>query len=289
MKSKLLDDSQITRIVEEALAEDIGSGDITTLATVPPNSRGVGKFIAKQNGIVAGMEVVDLVYTYVDEGLSFLPKIQDGSSVEAGDLIGVVAGHVRSILSGERVALNFLQRMSGIATLTAKFVEAIADVNQGKTKILDTRKTVPGLRVFDKWAVRLGGGVNHRYGLDSMVLIKDNHVVASGGVREAIERCRKYLAERDLHVKIEVEVQNLDELKEVLDCGGVDFVMLDNFDLEDMKKAVEMVQGRVKVEASGGVTLETVRAVAKSGVDFISIGALTHSVKALDISLEVEI
>jgi len=288
MKSRLLDDPQIVRIVEQALAEDIGSGDITTLATVPGNMRGVGKFIAKEKGVVAGLEVLDLVFACVDEGLNFAPRVQDGSKINAGDIIALVAGHLRSILTAERVALNFLQRMSGIATLTAKFVERVADVNQGKTKILDTRKTVPGLRVLDKWAVRIGGGMNHRSGLDTMVLIKDNHIVASGGVRFAIERCKKHLAERNLQVKIEVETKNLEEVEEALACGGIDIIMLDNFNLNDMRKAVEMVQEKVQIEASGNVTLDTVRQIAETGVDFISVGALTHSVKALDISLEVE-
>lgn len=289
MKSRLLDDPHIVRIVEEALAEDIGACDITTLATVPSSIRGAGRFVAKEQGIVAGLEVVELVFARIDEGLNFSTRVQDGGKVSAGEVIGVVAGHLRGILNAERVALNFLQRMSGIATTTARYVEAVADVGQGKVKILDTRKTVPGLRFLDKWAVRLGGGMNHRLGLQTMVLVKDNHIVASGGIRLAIDRCKKYLAERNLQLKIEVETRNLDEVKEALSCGGTDIIMLDNFDLDSTRHAVQMVQGRAKIEASGKVTLDNVRQIAETGVDFISVGALTHSVKALDISLEVEI
>jgi nicotinate-nucleotide pyrophosphorylase (carboxylating) len=210
--------------------------------------------------------------------------VQDGSPVKPGLVLARIDGNAKGILRGERTALNFLQRMSGIATLTGEFVRAVAGTG---AKITDTRKTAPGLRALDKMAVRLGGGVNHRFGLDDMVLIKDNHIVAAGGIAPAVTRCRKYLAEHRIDARIEVETKNMAEVDEALSCPGVGRIMLDNFDTGEMKKAVERIGRRVEVEASGGITLATVRAVAETGVDFISVGALTHSVKALDISLEL--
>jgi nicotinate-nucleotide pyrophosphorylase (carboxylating) len=210
--------------------------------------------------------------------------VQDGSAVNPGLVLARIDGNAKGILRGERTALNFLQRMSGIATLTGRFVRAVAGTG---AKITDTRKTAPGLRALDKMAVRLGGGVNHRFGLDDMVLIKDNHIVAAGGIAAAVTRCRRYLGERRVEARIEVETKNLAEVDEALSCTGVGRIMLDNFDTGTMKKAVERIGRRVEVEASGGITLDTVRTCAETGVDFISVGALTHSVKALDISLEL--
>jgi nicotinate-nucleotide pyrophosphorylase (carboxylating) len=284
MASDILNDSRISRIVELALIEDIGLGDITTDAIVPDSLHGTGGFMCKQDGVVAGLEIAALVFQHCGPGVALSTAMEDGQQVKAGELLGRVEGEVRNILSGERTALNFLQRMSGIATLTRRYVEAISGTG---SKITDTRKTAPGLRALDKWAVRMGGGVNHRFGLDDMVLIKDNHIVAAGGITRAVEKCVSYLREEDRNVAVEVETKNTAEVGEVLRCNGVKRVMLDNFAIPEMKKAVDLIAHRLEVEASGGITLDNVRAVAETGVDFISIGALTHSVKALDISLEI--
>lgn len=283
MESNYLSDSRIGRIIENALFEDIGFGDITSESLIGEEQLGNAEFIAKESGIVSGMDVVKVLYAIVDGQISFEQSVADGALVEQGVSLGRLHGPVRSILTGERVALNFLQRMSGIATLTHKFVHAVAGT---KAKITDTRKTVPGLRSLDKKAVLDGGGVNHRFALDSMVLIKDNHIVAAGGIENAIERCRLYLRSQSIELKIEVETTTLDQVRKVIEIGGVDRIMLDNYPLEMMREAVRLIGGRFEVEASGGVTLQTVRAIAETGVDFISVGALTHSPKAMDISLE---
>jgi nicotinate-nucleotide pyrophosphorylase (carboxylating) len=270
--------SQVTSIIRRALEEDIGDGDVTTMCTVLAGAMLDGRFIAKQAGVIAGLEVVRLTFSLVDEGVRLKLQVDDGDWVEKGDVIAAVSGPGRALLSGERVALNFLQRMSGIATLTRRFVEAVKGTS---AIILDTRKTVPGLRPLDKWAVRIGGGQNHRIGLYDMVLIKDNHVAAVGGISEAVARVR----ERDQRKRpIEVEVKTLDELREALELD-LDRVMLDNMSLEEMREAVHVTRGRVPLEASGNVNLDNVAAVAATGVDYISIGMLTHSVQALDISL----
>ncbi len=284
MPSDVLNDSRISRLVELALMEDIGLGDITTDAIIPEASLGKGEFLCKQAGVVAGLEVASLVFRYCDHSVTLVPAIADGGTAQAGQVIAMIDGDARSLLRGERTALNFLQRMSGIATLTKCYVDAVVGTN---ARITDTRKTVPGLRVLDKWAVHLGGGVNHRFGLDDMVLIKDNHIVAAGGLRKAVKRCVAFLAAEALDVPIEVETRNITEVQEALECEGISRIMLDNFTTVEMKKAVELIAHRIEVEASGGITLETVRSVAETGVDFISIGALTHSVNALDISLEL--
>ena len=284
MQSEVLHDSRISRIIELALMEDIGLGDMTSDAILTGSQLARGTILAKQGGIVAGLEVAGLVFEYCDHSITLTPAVSDGSIVEEGQPIGSLDGSAKGILQGERTAVNFLQRMSGIATLTRKFVDAVAGT---RAKITDTRKTVPGLRVLDKWAVRLGGGVNHRFGLDEMILIKDNHIVAAGSIGKAIESCKNYLRQYKTVVSIEVETKNLEEVRQVLSCGQVDRIMLDNFPLTTMNDAVNLIGGRVEVEASGGITLANVRAIAETGVDFISIGALTHSVKALDISLEL--
>lgn len=285
MLSNVLNDSRVSRLIELALMEDIGMGDLTSDAIIFDSQLGRAELLCKEDGIVAGLEVVALVFQYCDHSITVTPLLADGQIVQKGQRIAKIDGSAKSILKGERTALNFLQRMSGIATTTHTYVHAIAGTD---AKIIDTRKTVPGLRVLDKWAVRLGGGFNHRFGLDDMVLIKDNHIVAAGGITQAVEKCKKYLAAEEIEAKIEVETKNLTEVQEALRCSAIHRIMLDNFQLDDMQKAVEMIAHRVEVEASGGVSLQTVRAIAETGVDFISVGALTHSVKSLDISLELE-
>ena len=284
MPNDVLNDSRIGRLVELALMEDVGLGDITTDAIVPEMKFGRGEFLCKEAGVVAGLDVAGLVFRYCDHSITVTPVVPEGDVVPAGQVIARVDGDARSILRGERTALNFLQRMSGIATLTRKYVDAVAGT---PARITDTRKTAPGLRVLDKWAVRLGGGVNHRFGLDDMVLIKDNHVVAAGGISNAIALCREFVNKEGLNVSIEVETRSLTEVRDALASGGIQRIMLDNFPLAEMRRAVELIEHRFEVEASGGVSLETVRSIADTGVDFISVGALTHSVKALDISLEL--
>jgi nicotinate-nucleotide pyrophosphorylase (carboxylating) len=279
-----ISDSRISRLVELALMEDVGLGDITSEATIAESQLGRAEILCKADGVIAGLEVASLVFTLCDHSITVSPLVQDGTSIVHGQRVAIVDGIVREILKGERTSLNFLQRMSGIATLTRQFVHAVAGT---QAKITDTRKTAPALRVFDKWAVRLGGGVNHRFGLDDMVLIKDNHIAAAGGVGPAVDRCKRYLADRHINIAIEVETKNLEEVKTVLACGGIQRVMLDNFPLDEVRKAVELIAHRVEVEASGGIRLETVRSIAETGVDFISIGALTHSARALDLSLEL--
>lgn len=284
MPSDMLNDSRISRIVELALIEDLGLGDITTEAIVPDALHGNGEFVCKQDGVVAGLEIAALVFRHCGPGVVMTPSVEEGQEIKSGQPLGRVEGEVRTILSGERTALNFLQRMSGIATLTRRYVQAVSGTN---AKITDTRKTAPGLRVLDKWAVQMGGGVNHRFGLDDMVLIKDNHIVAAGGITQAVKKCLSYLRDESRTVAIEVEARSIAEVDEVLKCTGVKRVMLDNFPIPEMKTAVVRIAHRVEVEASGGITLENVHAVAETGVDFISVGALTHSVNALDISLEI--
>lgn len=273
-------DTQIEAIVRRALEEDIGDGDVTTGCTLSPTAILKGQFIAKEAGIVAGLEVVRLTFSLLDERVEFTPHVADGAPVELGQVIATLSGPGRTLLSGERVALNFLQRMSGIATLTRRFVEAVQDT---PAVILDTRKTAPGLRLLDKWAVRLGGGQNHRFGLYDMVLIKDNHIAAVGSISQAVARVR---AGDRRGRPVEVEVKTLGELREALELE-VDRIMLDNMSLAEMVQAVRLTNGRVPLEASGNITLENVAAVAATGVNYISVGALTHSVRALDISLQL--
>jgi len=270
----------IEQIVRQALAEDIGSGDVTSNWAVSEDVWVRGDVIAKAPGIVAGLEVACEVFRTVDERIDVQTLVADGSSVGPGDILAILHGPARSVLSAERVALNFVQRMSGIATSTRRYVESVRGTN---AIILDTRKTLPGLRILDKMAVRLGGGQNHRYGLYDMVLIKDNHIAAAGGVAEAIRRVQ---AQNQSDLLVEVEVRSLDELQEALPFD-VDRILLDNMDVDQVCRAVDLTAGRVELEASGGVTLDNVAAIAATGVDYISVGALTHSVAALDISLEI--
>ena len=277
-------DGRINRLIESALMEDAGLGDVTSDAIVPEEQRSEGVFLCKEDGIVAGVEVAAAVFALCDRTVSFQPLLHDGRPASRKQVIARINGSTRGILLGERIALNFMQRMCGIATLTRRFVDAVAGTS---ARITDTRKTVPGLRVLDKWAVRIGGGVNHRFGLDDMVLIKDNHILTAGGITRAVHLCRNHLEAKGLNIPIEVETKNLDEVREVMALTGIVRIMLDNFAVADMKRAVEIIAHSLEVEASGGVSLDTVRPIAETGVDFISIGALTHSVKALDLSLDL--
>ena len=270
----------IEPIVRRALDEDIGDGDVTTLSTIPAEATLDGRFIAKASGVIAGLAVAQMTFALVDERVRLTPPVADGDPVSQGDVFATIDGPCRALLTGERVALNFLQRMSGIATLTRRFVEAVQGT---RAVILDTRKTAPGLRRLDKWAVRLGGGQNHRIGLYDMVLIKDNHIAAVGSITEAVQRVR---AADDRQRPIEVEVKTLAELHETLPLN-VDRILLDNMSQAEMREAVRITNGRTPLEASGNITLDNVAAVAATGVDYISAGSLTHSVKALDISLDL--
>ena len=271
------------RLIDLAFAEDIGDGDHTTLCCIPDDATGKSHLLIKEDGILAGIEVAKRVFARFDSTLKADVLIGDGAKVKKGDIAMVVSGKTRSLLQTERLMLNILQRMSGIATMTNKYVELLKGTN---TRVLDTRKTTPGMRILEKQAVKIGGGVNHRIGLFDMILLKDNHVDFAGGIKNAIDRCHEYLSEKSLNLKIEIEVRDFDELQQVLDRGGVDRIMLDNFSIENTKKAVGMIAGRYEVESSGGITFETIRGYAECGVDFVSVGALTHSVKCLDMSFK---
>jgi nicotinate-nucleotide pyrophosphorylase (carboxylating) len=277
-----IDLQQLFYIIDRALEEDIGTGDVTTQSIVAPGLVLRGEFVGKERGVVAGLKVAQLVFQRVDERVAMSCLTRDGDVIEPGQTLARIEGPGSAILSGERVALNFLQRMSGIATMARRYVEAVRGT---KAVILDTRKTAPGLRVLDKVAVRLGGAQNHRLGLYDMVLIKDNHIAAAGGISQAIERVRR-TASKEL--AIEVEVTSLSQLEEAL-AGEPDRIMLDNMTLGEMRRAVDLAAGRVELEASGNVTLENLAEMAATGVDFVSVGALTHSVRALDISLEITV
>ena len=271
------------RLIDLPFAEDIGDGDHTTLCCIPEEAMGRSHLLIKEDGILAGVEVAKKVFARFDPTLQVEVLINDGAKVKKGDIAMVVSGKTRSLLQTERLMLNIMQRMSGIATMTNKYVERLADTH---THVLDTRKTTPGMRMLEKQAVKIGGGVNHRIGLFDMILLKDNHVDFSGGISNAINRCHEYLNAKGLNLKIEIEVRNFDELQQVMDCGGVDRIMLDNFSVENTKKAVEMIAGKYETESSGGITFDTIRDYAECGVDYISVGALTHSVKGLDMSFK---
>ena len=272
-------DLNLKDLIEKSLKEDVGTGDITTLSTIPADKTITGRYIAKEDGILCGMDVVKSVFDFIDTSITLTVLKNDGDEIKKGDIIATVEGNARSILTGERLGLNLLQHMSGIATRTREAVEKVKGTG---AKIADTRKTTPGLRVLEKYAVRIGGGSNHRFNLADGVLIKDNHIEAAGGITEAVTMARKNIPHT---LKIEVEVETFDQLKEALSAGA-DIIMLDNMTNEEMKKAVEIVDGRAITEASGNMGEKDLKAVAETGVDLISIGALTHSVKALDISLK---
>lgn len=273
----------IDALIELALAEDLGDGDHTTLATIPADTAGAARLLVKQPGVLAGVELAQAVMRRVDPALNVKVFIQDGAQVVPGDVAFTVMGASRSILIAERTVLNFMQRMSGIATLTRRFVQAMEGT---RCRVLDTRKTTPGLRHVEKWAVRIGGGLNHRMGLYDMVMIKDNHADMAGGISRAIAAVKAYQHQLGRELPIEVEVRNMKELEEVLITGGVDRIMLDNFGLDDLRLAVKRIRRRVATEASGGITLENAHDYAATGVDYISVGALTHSAGSLDLSLK---
>lgn len=270
-------------IIEKALKEDIGDGDHTTLATIAPGAPGKARLLVKDHGIICGVDVARQIFFKVDPALQIETFFRDGAQIKPGDIVFLVTGARASILQAERVVLNFMQRLSGIATATFKLVGLVGDL---PTKILDTRKTTPLLRELEKYAVRTGGGHNHRMGLYDMIMIKDNHVDFSGGIVNAIKAVKNYLDHTGRDLKIEIEVRNFHELNEVLEYGQVDRIMLDNFSPEDLKQAVTLIDKRFETEASGRITLETVRIYAETGVDFISVGALTHQIKSLDLSLK---
>ena len=278
-----MDKQIIDQFIKNAIAEDLGDGDHTSLSTIPADAQGKAKLIIKEDGIVAGVDLSLEIFRHVDPELAVEVFIQDGSIVKYGDIVLTVSGRAHSILLAERLVLNCMQRMSGIATKTNHIVQLLSG---HKTQLLDTRKTTPGLRYLEKWAVRIGGGVNHRIGLYDMILIKDNHVDYAGGIANAIRSSRQYLIDKEKNLQIEIEVRDLAELNDVLTVGGVDRIMLDNFSFDDLREAVRMIGGKYITEASGGITESNVAAYAECGVDFISMGALTHSVKSLDMSLK---
>lgn len=271
------------KLIDLAFAEDIGDGDHTTLCCIPDEAQGQSHLLIKEEGVLAGVEMAKKVFARFDPSLRVNVLIEDGAEVKPGDIAMIVSGKTRSLLQTERLMLNIMQRMSGIATMTRKYVKLLDGTN---THVLDTRKTTPGLRMLEKQAVKIGGGMNHRIGLFDMILLKDNHIDFAGGIENAIDRCHAYLKEKNLDLKIEIEVRNFAELQRVLDHGGVNRVMLDNFSIADTKKAVELINHRFETESSGGITIDTLRAYAEQGVDFISVGALTHSVKGLDMSFK---
>lgn len=270
-------------LIDLAFAEDIGDGDHTTLCCIPEDAMGKSHLLIKEDGILAGVDMARKVFGRFDPTMQMDVFMEDGTRVKKGDIAFVVSGKVRSLLQTERLMLNIMQRMSGIATMTDKYVKLIEGTG---AHVLDTRKTTPGMRMLEKQAVKIGGGMNHRIGLFDMILLKDNHVDFAGGIGNAIDRCHSYLKEKGLDLKIEIEVRNFDELQQVLDKGGVNRIMLDNFSVADTKKAVDIINHRFEVESSGGITFDTIRSYAEQGVDFISVGALTHSVKGLDMSFK---
>ncbi len=270
-------------LIYKALEEDIGNGDHTSLATIEEEAIGTAVMLAKEKGVLAGTEIAGKVFKLLNPKTSVDIFIQDGAFISPGDKIMVISGKSRILLSGERTALNYIQRMSGIATFTRVMVEQIAGLH---TKILDTRKTTPCNRVFEKMAVRAGGGVNHRFGLYDMIMIKDNHIDFAGGIQAAIEKAHRYLEANNLNLKIEIEARSFEELEKILKAGGIHRIMLDNFTPEELRKALKIINNRYETEASGGITLKTIRDYAETGVDYISVGALTHHIKSLDISLK---
>ncbi len=271
------------RLIDLAFSEDIGDGDHTTLCCIPEDAMGKSKLLIKEDGVLAGIRIAKEIFHRFDPTMQVEVLIEDGARVKKGDVAMIVTGKVRSLLQTERLMLNVMQRMSGIATMTAKYVERLKGTH---TRILDTRKTTPGMRMLEKEAVKIGGGVNHRIGLFDMILLKDNHVDFAGGIANALDRCAQYQKGKGLHLKVEIEVRSFDEIRQVMAHGGADRIMLDNFSVADTRKAVEMIGGKFETESSGGITLDTLRDYAECGVDYISVGALTHSVKGLDMSFK---
>lgn len=278
----LLNNPLVTELIDLAFREDIGDGDHTSLACIDATETGKSIIVAKDNGIIAGLGFSDYIFKKVDPTLDVKVLLKDGDSITNGDIVMEITGSSRSMLTAERTVLNFIQRLSGVATQTNMYVQQLQGLH---TKILDTRKTTPGMRMLEKWAVKTGGGENHRIGLFDMILIKDNHVDFAGGIKPAIERTKAYLQQKGLSLKIEIETRSLDEVKQVMDIGGVDRIMLDNFSPALLCEAIALIDGKYETEASGGITIQTLRSYAETGVDYISSGALTHSVKALDLSM----
>ena len=278
-----MSDNELRSFIVNALAEDTGDGDHSSLGSIPASVEGRARLLIKENGIISGLRVAREVFHVTDPSLSVQILLHDGDTVKYGDIALTVAGKVQSILRAERLVLNIMQRMSGIATSTSLYTEKIKDT---RARITDTRKTTPGMRALEKEAVRTGGGVNHRMGLYDMIMLKDNHVDYAGGIHAAIQRTKDYLREKRLDLRIEVEARNINEVREILEEGGVDRIMLDNFNIRDTGEAVALIAGRTETESSGGITLENVRDYALCGVDYISIGALTHHIKSLDMSLK---
>ncbi|MBX2968905.1 MAG: carboxylating nicotinate-nucleotide diphosphorylase [Cyclobacteriaceae bacterium] len=284
MKPPYITDSFLKQFISTSLAEDVGDGDHSSLASIAETASGKARLLVKDDGILAGVELAVEIFKHFDDRIELEIFIQDGALVKKGDVAFTVSGFTRSILTTERLVLNCMQRMSGIATTTKRLVKLVAGSN---AQLLDTRKTTPNFRLLEKWAVLIGGGRNHRIGLFDMIMLKDNHIDGAGGIEQAINRTKEYLRTSKKDLKVEIETRNLDEVREVLRVGGVDVIMLDNMSLSDMKAAVELIDGTCKTEASGGITEETIRQVAECGVDYISVGALTHSVKSLDLSLKM--
>lgn len=278
-----IDDPVLRDFIQNALNEDVREGDHTSLACIPKEATGTAKLLIKENGVLAGVPVAIAIFAAVDSELEMDIFLEDGDEIKKGDIAFTVTGSAISILTAERLVLNCMQRMSGIATLTQKYVKAIEGTT---TTVLDTRKTTPGIRFLEKYAVKVGGGENHRMGLYDMIMIKDNHVDFSGGIQQAVSRTKQYLKEEGLSLKIEVETRNIEEVRQVLAVGGVDRIMLDNYSPKQMREAVTLINGVCETEASGGIVLETIRDYAETGVDYISVGALTHSATSLDISLK---
>lgn len=277
------DKELLHKFINDALKEDIGDGDHTSLSTIPPNTQGSARLLIKEQGILAGVDVAVAIFKHVDSALDLDVFIQDGSEVKYGDVALHVTGSAYSILVAERLVLNTMQRMSGIATTTRRVADLLRST---RTKVLDTRKTTPNMRFLEKLAVKIGGGVNHRFGLYDMILIKDNHVDYAGGITQALTAAKQYLKDHNKNIPIEIEVRNMAELQEVIKCGEVDRILLDNFNFDTLTEAVQLVNGRFITEASGGITEENVMKYALCGVDYVSLGALTHSVKSLDMSLK---
>ena len=273
----------IDELIQLAFAEDIGDGDHTTLSSIPEKAKGKVRLLVKEVGVLAGVAIAERIFHTFDPELIVTVFISDGAEVKVGDIAFTVEGKIRSLLQTERLVLNVMQRMSGIATTTRSYVKKLEGT---RTRILDTRKTTPGMRMLEKEAVRIGGGMNHRIGLFDRILLKDNHIDFAGGIENAITRAKEYLWQQGKNIPIEIEVRNFDELNRVLAIGGIDRIMTDNFTPEDTRKAVELVNGQYELESSGGITLDTIRAYAETGVDYISVGALTHSIKSLDLSLK---
>jgi nicotinate-nucleotide pyrophosphorylase (carboxylating) len=273
----------LDEFIRQSLQEDVGDGDHSTLACIPADAKGKAKLLVKEKGVIAGLEVARRIFEIVDPTLDIVFYKEDGDKIEIGDIVFEVSGSSQSILTSERLVLNCMQRMSGIATQTAN---VLCMIEGCKTKLLDTRKTTPGIRFLEKWAVKIGGGENHRFGLYDMIMLKDNHIDYAGGIKNAIEKTKKYLSHSKRTLKIEIEVRNLEELNQVLEVGGIDRIMLDNFTPEKLKEALAIIPNTYETEASGGITIDNIRPYAETGVQFISMGALTHSVNGLDLSLK---